>query len=90
MKVAYRTITPPMSSFRSMFYAYHHATIHHHIKIVLSLFSALFVLKNENRFTNKKWYPKISSNSDFAYAREIIKNPVTLNPTIQLRNTMIN
>ena len=37
--------TPLMTSFRRMFYAYHHAMKHHHTNIILSLFSIHFGLK---------------------------------------------
>ena len=37
--------TPFATSFRRKFYAYYHAMKHHHINVILSLFSIPFVLK---------------------------------------------
>ena len=60
--------TPLSTSFRRMFFVYHHAMKHYHTNIIntVSLFSIPFDLKLpqtiENRFINKKLYIYKSSN----------------------------
>ena len=60
-------------SFRSRFFAYHHAVNHPHTNIILSRlkikhsFIPKMCRKNfENRFTNKKLMSKLFLNRDFA------------------------
>ena len=43
--LARESTTPFVTSFRMMFYAYHQAMKHHHINIILPLFSIPLVLK---------------------------------------------